>query len=196
MPQHKIPVLAGRGYKGSPKTIERISRFINEVPVDSKPSAVVIVNPDDWGATVKAMGASDTHDGFTAAGRTYLNGSIFQLDRAAELAKTLDTPANNYLPELTVAHELAHLNDTEHSPKWQEQNDIQYSDRGQKILADWQKNRGPEDANYNLQDQAAQRQGGVQPTSAPIQTQLTAAPIRNQFSNVPYAIARNARQKP
>jgi len=196
MPQNRIPVITNPKYKISPDKIERISRFVNESSTSRKPTAVVIVNPEDWDKTVKGMGAKDTNYGFTSANRVYVNGKIFDLDQSAPLAKALYTQPSKHLPELTVAHELAHMNDTGHDDSWQEKHDPMYSDRGQQILKDWQASQVPADANYDLQSQIASRQGQFQPTSAPIATTLTVPPIRNEYSNTPYAIARDARQKP
>jgi len=172
MPKNRIPVLVNLKYKISPDKIERLSRFVNESSVDQKPSAVVIVSPDDWDKTVKDMGAKDTNYGFTSANRVYVNGKIFDLDQSTSVAKELYTQPSNHLPELTVAHELAHLNDTEHNADWQEKHDYQYSNRGQKIIEDWKKNQGPANANYNLQSQVAARQGQFQPISAPVEKTL------------------------
>lgn len=192
MPQKRIPVVTNPKYKISPDKIERISRFINESSPSRKPTAVVIVNPDEWDKTVKGMGAKDTNYGFTSANRVYVNGKIFDLDQSAPLAKALYTQPNKYLPELTIAHELAHMNDTEHDDSWQEKHDPMYSDRGQKILKDWQANQVPADANYDLQNQIASRQGQFQPTSMPISTNLV-APVRNEYSKMPYSLAYDAR---
>lgn len=196
MPQKRIPVVTNPKYKISPDKIERISRFINESSPSRKPTAVVIVDPDEWDKTVKGMGAKDTNYGFTSANRVYVNGKIFDLDQSAPLAKALYTQPSKHLPELTVAHELAHMNDAAHDAAWQEKNDAQYSDKGQKILTDWQANQVPANANYDLQSQVAERQNQFQPTPAPISTTLTTPPVRNEYSNTPYAIARDARQKP
>jgi len=195
MPQHRIPVLVNPKYKLSPDKVERLSRFVNESSVAQKPTAVVIVNPDDWDKTVKDMGAKDTNYGFTSANRVYVNGKIFDLDQSAPLAKALYTQPSKHLPELTVAHELAHMNDTEHNADWQEKHDYQYSDRGQKIIEDWKKNQGPADANYDLQSQVAARQNKIQPTSAPIQTQLVAPNVRT-LTAPPDRVASIMSQKP
>jgi len=192
MPQNRIPVVTNPKYKISPDKIERLSRFVNESSTSRKPTAVVIVNPDEWDKTVKGMGAKDTNYGFTSANRVYVNGKIFDLDQSAPLAKALYTQPSKHLPELTVAHELAHMNDTTHNDDWQEKHDYLYSNKGQDIIADWQKNQGPVDANYDLQSQVAERQNQFQPMSAPISTTLT-PPVRNEFSKTPYSAARAAR---
>ena len=70
----------------------------------------------------------------------------------------------------------------------QEANDKVFTEKGQRILAGAQPNMRANDksiATYNgLQSQVAARQGQIQPTSAPIATQL---------SDAPYSLARSQR---
>ena len=193
MPKHKTPILAGTGYALDPKDQQRISDFIDRVSVNNKPSAVVVIDPAKFSQVAKSMNTSgfDTNVGFTVAGRTYLNGSIFSPSSYSTIAHTLHTLPSSDIPELVLSHELAHMNDTKHSPQWQENHDINYSQDGQKIYEGWvannkaisEENKKNADTNYVLQ-QRANVDNGIQPVSAPIATQL---------SDAPYSLARSQR---
>lgn len=137
---NSIPVTAAQGYTPTPESLRRVSDYLNSVPVKTKPSAVILIDPQQFASVAKQMtGGAPTRTAFTIGDRIYLNGATLQADSNNGVAQDLGHSGQNVrLAELALSHELAHMQDNRPRP-WQEAHDSIYNAEGQKIFQQWQK---------------------------------------------------------
>ena len=186
---NKLPVITGIK---DPKQLQKFQNLLKAVGVPDKVSQIIVGNPIQFEQARKSFGIQDSHPAFSVAslGRVYIPDSV--LDNPNLIDKYLLHEFGHYAANAIVPTSQQNLNAAQSA-------DLEAAaDKGAQQYRDayklYQSLQGK--IYQSLQDGVAEQQNQFQPTSAPIATQLTAAPIRNQFSNVPYAIARNARQKP
>lgn len=86
------------------------------------------------------MGIHGTDVAFSVNWRIYLNGKVFTTGKPQELAKELQYPIARGLPELVLAHELAHLN-SKIPVSQQERQDSRFNEEGRRIFLDWIKSK-------------------------------------------------------
>lgn len=156
MPQDKpVPVTSNQGYNLSPAESQRVSDFVNSVGVKNKPSAVVILDPQQFSSIAPKMtGGAPTRTAFTIGDRIYLNGATLGSSGTSGIQQDLGRDKQNVrLAELALSHELAHMQDGRPRP-WQEAHDSIYNAEGLKIFGDWQKSV----ANKQKQSAAAYQQ--------------------------------------
>ena len=194
MPRN-IQVSGAYGYKPTKQQVQRLQTFLQWLPTKKAPTEVVIVPSEKMDEVSKIYSPKvKTNVGLTVGNRSYVNAKLF--DPKDDFVKD-ELPEAQYQKgnalEWTLAHESAHLSDPV-SPDLQERQDNVFNDEANGTMNDWggknaQAYRTAQANAYSAEDQ-------IQPTPAPISTTLTAPPVRNEYSNTPYAIARNTRQKP
>ena len=206
MPKDKsTPVITGQGYVLSPTDRQRISDFIDGVNVNNRPSAVVVIDPQQFSSVAPKMtGGAPTRTAFTIGDRIYLNGATLEPSGTSGIQQDLGRDKQNVrLAELAMSHELAHMQDTRPRP-WQEAHDSIYNANGLKIFGDWQKSVAQQQKNAanayaQLREQSEvkvpqETQGLILSTSGQDETiPITSAPIATQLSDAPYSLARSQR---
>lgn len=152
---NSIPVTSAGIYKLSTQDSQRVSDFLASVSVKNRPSAVIVIDPQQFASiATKMTGGAPTRTAFTIGDRIYLNGATLHSDNTDGIQKDLGRDGQKArLAELALSHELAHMQDTRPRP-WQEAHDSIYNSEGQKIFQQWQKSV---DAQQKREAQAYQR---------------------------------------
>lgn len=178
---NSIPVTAAQGYTPTPESLRRVSDYLNSVPVKTKPSAVILIDPQQFASVAKQMtGGAPTRTAFTIGDRIYLNGSTLSSDSGA--AQDLGhSGQNGRLAELALSHELAHMQDAR-PRSWQEAHDSIYNAEGQKIFQQWQK---AVDAQQKRAVQAYQQMHEQSMVKVPqeLQDRLPSSPVSTQLQS-------------
>jgi hypothetical protein len=112
---------------------------MSRVPVKVRPSSIVVVDPQQWGNVSKNMSMEPTGVAFTVGDRVYINGAAFHPSAEQQRKFKNDLGEGGNLATFALAHELAHMQDTEHPRAWQESHDSIYNQNGKKIYAGWEK---------------------------------------------------------
>ena len=180
---NQIPVVGSGGYKPSPNETQRVQTFLKWLPVKTKPSAIVIIPSKDFADVAKKFGSSDTNVAFQLGGRAYINQDAFSpsQDMVDKLSQSIQAPPfenqktfgsklnQGNLVEWAIGHEVGHMN-SNLDPKLQEQRDYLQNEAANEDVTNYNNPQGK--AYQGLQSQVAARQGQIQPTSAPIETEL------------------------
>ena len=165
-------VYGGYGYKPTPEQVNRVQTFLHWLPMNTKPSKVVLVPQDKFPQARKDFNVhNDTGIAFSSAGNVYLNEGLFHPSN--DLQNTLSgvsqgIPTESAV-EWTLAHEAAHANDS--TPEWeQEAHDFKYNNAAYQTMQQWNSPQGK--AYQNLQNRNFTSRGQQQPISAPLSTAL------------------------
>jgi hypothetical protein len=136
---NKIPIVTSPSYKVDPADQQSLQEFLSSVPIKVRPSSIVVVDPQIWSSVAKNMSLEPTGVAFTVGDRVYLNGAAFHPSAEQQRKFRNDLGEGGNLATFALAHELAHMQDTEHPRAWQEQHDAIYNQNGKKIYAGWEK---------------------------------------------------------
>jgi hypothetical protein len=134
-----IPIVSSPSYSVDPADQQELQEFLASAAVKSRPSSIVVVDPQQWSSVSNHMSLEPTGVAFTVGDRVYLNGAAFH-PSAEQLRKFKnDLGEGGNLATFALAHELAHMRDTEYPRAWQEAHGAIYNQNGKKIYAGWQK---------------------------------------------------------
>jgi len=178
-----IQVSGAYGYQPTKQQIQRLQTFLQWLPTKKAPTEVVIVPPEKMGEVSKIYSQVPTNVGLTVGSRSYINAKLFDPKDdfvKNELGPEAKFPSGSAL-EWTLAHEASHLNDST-SHLIQERRDYLQNAAANEAVTNYNNPQGT--AYQSLQKQVDGSQGQIQPTSAPIATQL---------SDAPYSLARSQR---
>lgn len=156
------------------------------LPTKVKPSSVVLVSPDAFSHVAKQLGGNDTLVAFSNGDRTYLNAAVLNpsQDYLRTVIDNLQTPFAGQNPqevygdkitpqnlaEWTLAHETAHMN-SKLRPQQQEDRDYLQSETANELIRQYNSPAGQ--AYQSTQAQVASDAGKIQPTPAPVRSDLT-----------------------
>lgn len=179
-------ILGSTSYKPTEADTQRLRRFVRWLPTKVKPSSVVLVSPDAFSHVAKQLGGNDTLVAFSNGDRTYLNAAVLNpsQDYLRTVIDNLQTPFAGQNPqevygdkitpqnlaEWTLAHETAHMN-SKLRPQQQEDRDYLQSETANELIRQYNSPAGQ--AYQSTQAQVASDAGKIQPTPAPIRSDLT-----------------------
>lgn len=184
MPKDTL-ILGSSSYKPTDAEARRLQTFVKWLPTKVKPSSIVLVSPDAFPNVAKQLGGNDTLVAFSNGDRTYLNAAA--LNPSRDYLKTVidnlrtpfagQNPQEAYgdkitpqnLAEWVLAHETAHMN-SKLRPQQQEDRDYLQSEAANDLIRQYNSPAGK--AYQAAQAQVASDAGKVQPTEAPVQTDL------------------------